>query len=488
MSERVPPSENDDEKRPIGAAEPTPFPGVRTAAAHAAAAAKDRTDEGEPSAATPPAPAERGPRTGYRGAMITGAVAFVALFGGVGAYLAHAEIAGAVVAPGTVALEGRPRSVQHLDGGVVDEILAAEGDLVARGAVLVRLDDTALAANLAIYENRWREAIARQARLEAERDGAREVRPLAGPDSVVAVLPRDAHLLAQVSLFEARRAAREGQIQQAREKIEQLANQRRGVEGLVASLAEQISSYDDEIGGLRDLVEKGFAQRTRLLAMERERSDLVGARTREEAELARIDNAKAETEIAVLQIEREFKEAVLSELRDVSLEASELAQQIVATRKQLERIEIRAPVAGVVHELALNTIGGVVAPGATVAQIISREDGLEIEASVEPMAIDRVAVDQSSFIRFSAFNARTTPELVGRVSRISANSVVDEATGASFYRVVVRLEAEELARLEGRVLVPGMPADVFITTEQRSILSYLFKPVTDHLEQALRER
>lgn len=460
---------------------PTPFPGVRSTAAHAA-----REPAGDPEAEG--APPNRGPRTSYRGAMIAGAVAFAALFGGVGGYLAHAEIAGAVVAPGTVALEGRPQSVQHLDGGIVDEILVADGDLVEQGTVLIRLDGTTLAANLAIYENRWREAIARQARLEAERDGAARVVALAGPDSVVATPPDDAHLAAQISLFEARRAAREGQIAQAREKIDQLANQRRGVEGLVASLADQIASYEDEISGLRALVEKGFASRTRLLALEPERSDLVGALTREQAEIARIDNAKAETEIAILQIEREFQEAVLSELRQVTLEAAELAQQIVATRKQLERIEIKAPVAGVVHELSVNTVGGVVAPGATVMQIISRDDGLEIEASVEPMAIDRVAVDQNAFIRFSAFNARTTPELVGRVARISPNSVVDEATGATFYRVVVRLEAEELARLEDRVLVPGMPADVFITTESRTILSYLLKPVTDHLEQALRER
>lgn len=481
MTDRTPPADDANEATP---AEPTPFPGVRTAAAHAAAA------NGEGASAPAPAPATpaRAPRTGYRGALIAGGIAFAALFGGVGGYLAYAEIAGAVVAPGTVALEGRPKSVQHLDGGVVDAILVDNGDLVEEGAVLIRLDATTLAANLAIYENRWREAIARQARLEAERDGAGRVTSLADAGSVVAVAPDDPHLAAQVSLFEARRAAREGQIAQAREKIEQLANQRRGVEGLVASLADQIASYDDEIAGLSDLVEKGFASRTRLLALERERSDLVGARTREEAELARIDNAKAETEISILQIAREFQEAVLSELRQVSLEASELAQQIVATRKQLERIEIRAPVAGVVHELSANTIGGVVAPGATVMQIISRDDGLEIEASVEPMAIDRVAVDQDAWIRFSAFNARTTPELLGRVSRISPNSVVDEATGATFYRVAVRLEAEELARLEDRSLVPGMPADVFITTESRSILSYLLKPVTDHLEQALRER
>jgi HlyD family secretion protein len=228
--------------------------------------------------------------------------------------------------------------------------------------------------------------------------------------------------------------------------------------------------------------------RTRLLALERERSNLLGQLAQQEAELARLENAIKETAIAILQIEREFQESVLSDLRQVTLEVSELDQQIYASGEQIKRVDIKAPVTGVVHELSIFTVSGVIAPGTTLMQIISQDEGIELEANIEPQHIDRVSVGQEAVVRFATFNHRTTPELNGHVVLISPNSVTDEKSGFSFYRVAVHLSAEEIRRLGDKVLVPGMPADVFIKTSDRTVMSYLVKPLTDQLQHALRER
>jgi HlyD family secretion protein len=427
------------------------------------------------------------PRTGFGRAMLVGALAFVLLFGGVGGWLAYASIAGAVVARAVVVVKAKPKSVQHLDGGIVREILVKSGDLVEKDQVLIRMDGTLLRANFVIYQNRWREATARKARLEAERDGGSEVPPPT-PSELVARPADDPHWAAQQRLFEARRAAREGQVSQLREKIEQFNNQTSGVSGLTKSTHDQIALYDRELAGLRMLFEKGLTPQTRLLALERERTNILGQLSQQEAELARIQNAIRETSISILQIQREFQETVLSELRQVTLETSELEQQIYATGEQIKRVEIKAPVSGAVHELNVFTIGGVIAPGTTLMQIISQEEGIELEANVETQFIDQVSVGQSATVRFSAFNHRTTPELAGQVVRVSPNSVVDEKSGFAFYRVGIHLTADELRRLGDHVLVPGMPADVFITTGERTVMSYLFKPLSDHFQHAFRER
>lgn len=421
-------------------------------------------------------------RTGYRRTTIVGSIVLALMFGGVGGFLALAEIAGAVVAPATVVVRGQPKTVQHLDGGIVAEIRVADGDLVEAGAVLVRLDDTLLRANVAIFETRLREARARRARLEAERDDDVFLAPPPG------LAEDDPHLVAERRLFDIRALAREGERARLAEQIAQLESQRLGMDGLGAATRERLAFYEEETTGLRDLVEKGFAPRTRLLALERDRVEAAGALAQQAAEVARIENAIAEARIALLQLDRGFREEVLSELRAASLEVDEFAEQLYVTRRQLERIEVVAPVTGHVHELTVFTLGGVVAPGGMLMQIVPAGEGLELEALVEPREIDRLAPAQAARVRFASFDHHTTPELDGHVLRVSPKAVVEEATGRSFYRVVVYLSESELARLEGRVLVPGMPADVFVTTGDRSILSFLLKPIVDQLRHAMRER
>ena len=428
-------------------------------------------------------------RTGYRMVMVTGLAAALLLFGGGFGWMAVAQLSGAVVANGTVIVRGKPKSIQHLDGGIIEEIAVDNGDLVKAGDVLVRLDETLLRANLEIYRNRLREAAAQRARLEAERDGLDEI---VFDDALYRTYglgdpANDVHRRGQSKLFAARRVTRTGEIEQQREKINQYGNQIAGVKGQIAAKREQLALIEEELAGLRTLEAQGHTSKTRVMAQARARAALIGQLSEHTADLARIDNSIRETEISILQIERGFREEVLSDLREASSKVDDLVQQIVATSKQIERVDIRAPIDGIVHELNVHTIGGVVPPGGTLMQIIPVSEGLEVEVSVQPRFIDQLHPGQKATIRFPAFNQRTTPEIFGQVAVISPSSVVDEKTGATFYRVEITISETQLARLGSLQLVPGMPVEAFVETRPRTVLSYIFKPLADQFNRALRE-
>jgi HlyD family secretion protein len=426
--------------------------------------------------------------TDFRRPMTIGLLVFVLLFGVTLAWAVLAPMSSAVVAPGTVIVRGRPQLVQHLDGGIIRNIYVRNGDAVKAGDVVVRLDDVLLLANLEIYRNRLRTAAARKARLEAERDSAPAIH---FDDALVrtADLGDDSsQRTQQQEIFEARRISLDGQIAQLNEKISQLNNQISGAEGLIDARQQQLDLVEKELEGLRFLQKKAIAPITRVLAVERERADLLGQLAEYKAERARVENTISETKITILQVRRQFQESVLNELLEVSNQVDDLLQQMLATSKQLERIDIRAPISGIVHELLVNTIGGVIPPGGTIMQLISTEEGVEIEANIETHAIDDVFIGQEAVIRFSAFNQRTTPEIHGTVARISPSSVIDEKTGISFYRVVVDAPAEEMDKLGDLKLIPGMPAEVFIQTGERSPLSYLLKPLIDQFNRAMTEK
>ncbi|CAN7688096.1 HlyD family type I secretion periplasmic adaptor subunit [Mesorhizobium sp. LjRoot246] len=428
------------------------------------------------------------PRTGYRTFLVVGLAAFLVLFGGVFFWMAYASISGAVIASGSIIVRGKPKLVQHLDGGIIKEILVKNGDLVKAGDVLVRLDETLLDANVEIYRNRLREGLARKARLEAERDGAdsltfdETILHLTGIDQ------NEGHRHGQERLFHARRMSRTGQIEQQREKISQFGNQITGVQGMVKSKREQLGYVVRELNGIKKLRDQGLAAETRVMAQEARRADLEGQIAESQADLARIENSIRETDIAILQIDREFQEQVLSELREVSTQVDDLVQQILATNKQLERIEIRAPVNGIVHELNVYTIGGVVPPGGTLMQLIAIDQGLDLEVNVEPRSIDQLHAGHKALIRFPAFNQRTTPQLFGSIDTISPSTIVNEKTGVAFYRVGIIVSPEEIAKLGDLALMPGMPAEAFIETSSRTVLDFIFKPLSDSIRHAFREQ
>jgi len=429
----------------------------------------------------PPRPATGLGRLGLWAALAAAAILPVLIL-----WAALTSISGAVVASGTVAVTGKPKSVQHLDGGIVQEIGVADGDHVAAGQLMFRLDDTVLRANLEIYRNRLSEALARTARLKAERDGLDAVRFLPPPASLegrdLAPFEADERLI-----FTARRELQQGARAQLEERIRQFRNQIEGVEALIASKTDQISILERDMARQLGLKEKQLAREGQILSLESQIADLRGQVAEHRTEAARIGNSIRDAELEILQTARQFREEVVTELREVNTSIEELTQQIGSTERQLDRVEIRAPVEGYVHEMQIVTIGGVLAPGGTVAQIIAAQGALDFELRVAPASIDQIHVGQGVRLRFPAFSQRTTPEIAGTVSVISPATVVDEATRQPYYRIEARTTPAELSKLGGQQLVPGMPVEAFVEIGARPVLSYLVKPLSDQIRRAFRE-
>lgn len=426
--------------------------------------------------------------TDFRTPSRFGLFVLVLLVFGLFGWMAWAPLASAVIANGTIIVRGKPQLVQHLDGGIVKSILVRNGDVVRKGDPLVRLDETTLLANLEIYRNRMREAIARRSRLEAERDDRPEITFDTSQAKSYGLGEETTHHEGQRRLFDARRATRHGQVSQLTEKIGQFKSQIDGVKGLIEAKSTQLGLVSKELVGIQELLSKGIATQTRVMAQERLKADLVGQLAEHNAELGRIQNAIREADVGISQVDRQFKESILTDLRDATNQADELGQQIHATARQLERIEVRAPVNGVVHELQVNTIGGIIPPHSTLMQVIATDEGVEVEVTAEAQWIDQLAFGQQAIVRFPALNQATTPELIGTIEKISPSSVVDEKSGMAFYRLGIGVTAEELGRLGGVRLIPGMPVEAFVQTKERTALNYLLKPVMDNINRAMRER
>lgn len=427
------------------------------------------------------------PRVSVRPAVVFGTFAFLALFGGVGGWMTYAEISGAIVATGTVAVHGNPKTVQHLDGGIVSTIQVQDGDIVRKGDILIRLDDTLLRANIAIYTLRLEEALAERDRLETEREDRETINWDQSSAKALDIVLTDALKASQEKLLEARRKSRHGQKTRMEEKIAQFKNEIDGVNALMEAKLEQIAFIDQELKGLRILHKQGNTTINRLLGLERQRADLAGQAAEHKAELARIENSISESQISILQLDREFLETVLADLRKREQEINDMVQQLIAARTQIARVNITAPVDGTVHQLSVFTIGGVVSPGTGILQIIPKDEKVEIEAHVGTQFIDEIYPGQPARIRFSAFNQRTTPEFFGKVQTVSASSVMDEKQGYSYYRVWISVPENEMKSLGDKKLVPGMPTEIFIKTHERTVLSYLIKPLSDQMNRAFRE-
>lgn len=427
------------------------------------------------------------PVLNYRRPSIIGLWLLIVLFGGGIAWANFANISGAIIASGSVVVEGKPKSVQHLDGGIVKTIQVSTGDRVTKNQILIEIDDTSIAANLAIYKSRLRDTLIRKARLLAELNNRKNFKPPTKIAQLLDLGDLQSSMEQQVALMNARRLTREAQLAQLDEKVSQFKNQIIGVNGLIKEKKIQLDSFDDEILSVKKLVEQQLTSRTRLIVLERSKADLRGQMAENMAEISRVQNSISETRIAKLQVEREFREKVVAEAEQTETKMDELRQQVEATSKQLGRVAIRAPVSGRIHELNIFTIGGVVQPGQTLMQIIPQTGEHEIELNVDTRAVDQIFIDQRATVRFPAFHQRSTPELDGAITKISPTSVIDEKTGQAFYRIVVKITDSEMARLGDKKLVPGMPVEAFITTEQRTVLSYLIKPLRDQFYHVFRE-
>ncbi|SPH16730.1 Type I secretion system membrane fusion protein PrsE [Defluviimonas aquaemixtae] len=423
-----------------------------------------------------------------RGPLLLGAVALALLVGGFGFWSVTTEIAGAVVAPGQVEVEQNRQVVQHPDGGVVADILVKDGDLVEAGTPLIRLDGTLLRSELAIVEGQFFEILARRGRLEAERDDAEaitfpaELADFAADRSEIAAL-----MAGQERLFAARAETEANELDQLARRRGQIASQIAGIAAQREASDSQIALIDEELADLKSLLDRGLTQAGRVLALERERARLAGAAGELDAARAEAEGRVTEIEIEILKRGSTRREDANAQLRDLGYRELELAERRRALIEQIERLEIRAPVAGVVHALQVTTPRSVIRAADPVLFLVPQDRPLVIAARIAPIHIDEVQIGQDVALRFSALDTRTTPELFGQVSRVSADALTDEASQSSFYRAEVVLTAEELDKLGDRAILPGMPVEVFIRTGERTPLAYLVRPLAEYFNRAFRE-
>jgi HlyD family secretion protein len=406
---------------------------------------------------------------------------------GVGGLAATTDVAGAVIAPGLLVVDSSVKKVQHPTGGVVGDLKVRDGDHVRAGDLLVRLDETVTRANLAIIDKALIELFARQARNEAERDGVNKVTfpahllARAHEPDVAAVLTGEERL------FSIRRNAREGQKAQLTERIGQHKEEIQGLLEQIRAKGAEIDLIAQELKGVRELWNKNLVPITRVTALERDAARLVGERGGLAASVAQAKGKISETELQILQIDQDLRTEVGKDLAEIRGKVSELSEKRVAAEDELKRVDIRSPQDGVVHELAIHTLGGVVPEGEPIMLIVPEADKLTVEVKIAPQDIDQVRLGQKAVLRFSAFNQRTTPELKGEVSRIAADISHNEKAGTSFYTVRIALSEDEFARLNEHKLIPGMPVESFIQTGERTIMSYLTKPLYDQLMRTWRE-
>jgi HlyD family secretion protein len=416
--------------------------------------------------------------------LLMGAAAAVVLVFGVGGWATTTELSGAVIAPGQLVVDSNVKKVQHPTGGVVGELLVKDGHRVKAGDVVLRLDETQARTNLAIVTTALDELAARQARGEAERDGAEQ---LVVPTDLLArfanpEVQRVVH--GEQKLFDIRRSAREGQRAQLREQIAQLRQQVQGTTEQEAAKAKEIEWNQEELKGIRDLWRQRLAPINRLTALERDGAKLEGERGALIASAAQAKGRIAEIELKILQIDEDLRTEVGKELAEIRSKKSELVERRVAAEDQLKRIDLIAPQDGTVFQQSVHTVGGVIQGGETVMLVVPYQDSLTVEARIAPQEIDQVHMGQHAVLRFAAFNQRTTPELNGEVTQIAADVTQDEKKKESYYAIRIRLPDEELARLGALKLVAGMPVEAFLQTTPRTVLSYLVKPLHDQITKA----
>ena len=420
--------------------------------------------------------------------MVAGIIVVVILAGGVGGWASTTQFAGALIAEGSVVVDSHVKKVQHPTGGVIGKLNVQDGDRVKAGDVLVQLDDTVTRANLAIVTKGLDELAARKARLEAERDGTESI---TFPAELLARAsdPSVANAVAnERKLFELRRSARLGQKAQLQQRIVQLKEEIRGLVAQQEAKEQEIALIHKELDGVRTLWQKNLVDIARLTALERDAARIEGGRAQLIASVAQTKGKVTETELQIIQIDQDLSSEVAKDMREVDAKYGEFVERKVTAEDQLKRIDIRAPQDGIVLESKVHTVGGVIAAGDTIMLIVPGADNLMVEAKVNPRDIDQVQVGQMAVLRFTAFNLRTTPEVKGDVAQIAANTTTDQRTGQSYYVTRIAMSKKEIARLGDVKLIPGMPVEAFVQTGERTVLSYLVKPLRDQFVRAFREQ
>ena len=439
-------------------------------------------------------------RFSARKAVTLGFGGLAVLLAGLAGWGAFASISGAVIATGHVAVKNRNQAVEHIDGGTVSGVQVHDGDTVEQGDVLLRFSASLLRSEEAILKARYVEFAARRNRLEAEYRGEDAI---AWDPELVALAAgepkaRDA-MTGQERLFRARKAASAGEVARLREKIGQAHEEIEGLNVQAVALGHQSELIDRELAGQRELYSKGLTRISLVLALERAARGFEGNAGAIAADIARARGRIAEYEILILQIEAERVEKAEEEARLAKAGENEVLVKVASVRERLGRMEVRAPVSGTVFGATVFAPGEVVRPGEPIMQIVPKDSGLIVTARISPIYVDQVYPGQEAVLRFSAFQMHETPEFPGRVVRVSADAVHDADTGQSWYEVELGLapaedgaggdnHLQDRAPLPGgQILAPGMPVEVHIRTGERSVLSFLAKPIADFFERALRE-
>jgi len=425
--------------------------------------------------------------TDIRRSVMVGASVIVLAFGGFGTWAALAPLDSAVVAKGQLTVESTRKTIQHLEGGIVKDILVKDGDAVVPGQVLLRLDDTKARATFDLIQGQYDAALAELCRLRAERDGADHI------DFASELTGRQdfrAHdlMAAQQARFDERRKSLQAETTVYDQRIGGLNAEIDGYHRQEQAGQRQVALSERELRGLQELADKGYYPKNRLLAMERDIAKLEGDKGSNQANQARALNSITENRMQVLQIRQQFRETVAKDLETAQNHVADLTDQLTTARDQLARMEVVAPVAGAVQNIRVATHGGVVNPGAELMEIVPTDDRLVIEAQVSPGDIEAVEANQTAEVRFSALKGRNTPVVQANVMTVSADHISDPKTGNSYYAARVEVPKDQLARLDGRHIQPGMPVEVLIKGGERTALDYMIKPITDSFATAFKER
>jgi HlyD family secretion protein len=416
-------------------------------------------------------------------------ISAVALFAGtIGLWAATSPMAGAVVAPGLFVIDSNLKKIQHQTGGIVSHLPVKEGDHVKAGDLVLRLDETVTKANLQIVVTQLDQLMARQARLEAERDGTSQITYAADLLARANVPDIATTLAAESRLLESRKSQREGQRSQLLKRVEQLREEISGINAQAKSREEQIQFLNRELVGVRDLFKRNLVPITRVMPLEREAANMAGQRGQFLASKAQAEGKIAETELQLLQLNIDLQTEVGKELREVQAKVSELLERKIAAEDQLKRVDIRSPIEGFVHQLTVHTVGGVISPAEPAMLIVPFNEELQIESRVAPTDIDQLFIGQKAMVKVQAGNQRTTPEITGTVSRIAADITREQQTGAVYYTIRITTPQSERAKLGDLKILSGMQAETFLQTAERTPFQYLMKPLVDQFHRAFKER
>ena len=423
---------------------------------------------------------ERELRTGVRVLLIVGI--------SIGGWATLVPLAGAVIVPGNLVVQSNVKAIQHPTGGVVAEIAVHNGQRVIGGELLVRLDATQAQASLQVITKQLDEIRARMARLVAERDGRTQI---AIPAELASRASEDAVktlIMSEESLFRARDNARRSQIDVFQSRIAQLGEQIAGLDAQIEAKTKQLDLISGELAGVQGLYDKQLVPLARLTALQRESARIEGERGQLTSAIAETRSKIGESQLQILKLEHDFRTDVVKELGENQGKEAELVERGTAARDVLDRIEIHTPASGVVQQLSIHSVGGVIRPGDSIMEIVPDLDDLQIEARLQPADIDHVRTGQDAYVRFSAFSQRVTPQVSGVVSYVSPDTSRDQQANAPYFTVRVSLPEDERRRLVGLQLVPGMPAEVFMQTGSRTMMSYLLKPIMDQMRRAFVEQ